>query len=85
MNYPPRGDRVLVRRLEAKLSAESLKPSYVVLTSGPRHLEAKAEGEDRQKDRAVEVCVAIDHQVEKRGGDRGRRKLPRHPDGAAVW
>lgn len=49
-------------RLEPRLSGEPLKPSYVILTSGPRHLEAKAEGEGRRQDRAVDAWIAIDPQ-----------------------
>ena len=50
-------------QLEPRLSGEPLKPSYVILTSGPRHLEEKAEGEGRRQDRAVDAWVAIDPQV----------------------
>lgn len=51
-------------KIGPRLLAEQVKPSYVVLTSGPRHLEAIKEGDGRQEDRAVEVWLAIDRQVQ---------------------
>lgn len=53
-----RADLVL-ERLEQKLSGEHLQPSYTVLTSGPRHLEATGENDGRWQDRSVNVWVAI--------------------------
>jgi hypothetical protein len=47
-------------KLELMLSGEPLKPSYVTLTSGPRHLEAKAEGQGWREDRVVGAWVATD-------------------------
>jgi hypothetical protein len=47
-------------KLEPMLSGESLKPNYVTLTSGPRHLEAKAEGQGWREDRVVGAWVATD-------------------------
>jgi hypothetical protein len=47
-------------QLEQELSQERLQPSYAVLASGPRHLEATTEGGGRRQDRSVEVWVAID-------------------------
>ena len=47
-------------QLEKRFLSEPLQPSYTVLTSGPRHLEASVEGEERRKDRAVNAWVVID-------------------------
>jgi len=50
-------------RLEQKLLRQLVHPNYVVLSSGPKHLEARAEDGGRQQDRAVDAWVAIDHLV----------------------
>jgi hypothetical protein len=47
-------------QLEQKLSRALVQPSYAVLTSGPKHLEAKGENEGRQQDRAVDAWISID-------------------------
>jgi flagellar motor protein MotB len=41
--------------LERRLSGENPQPRYVLLSAGPRHLEAK----DREQDRAVDAWVAV--------------------------
>ena len=46
--------------LEPRLATEHVPPKYVLLTSGPKHLEAKTELDGRKEDRAVEAWVSID-------------------------
>jgi len=48
---------------EAIFSGETLKPRFIVLTSGPRHLEASREAEGRSEDRTVDVWVAVAPQL----------------------
>jgi hypothetical protein len=46
-------------KLESRLRGEPIQPSYVILSSGPRHLEDKREGEGRKLDRSVTVWVVV--------------------------